>query len=160
MARINREMRTLVSRSVLFHHAVADRLGLNVSELNCLGILESTGPTTAGALAGQTGLTTGAITGALDRLEAAGYVRRERDPQDRRRVIVSPMQVSPAVYGLFASLGEALEGLCSDYTDEQLESLYDFVRRAGPMTHAETLKLRAGEARAQRPPAGRASGQS
>lgn len=142
VADFDQGMRALVSRSVLFHHAVADRLGLNVSDLNCLGILETTGPTTAGALAEQTGLTTGAITGAIDRLESAGYVQRERDANDRRRVIVRPMKGAAEIYRFFASLGAATEKLFEQYTDEQLEVLVDFVERAGPITHEETMKLR------------------
>ncbi|GAA0525861.1 MarR family transcriptional regulator [Paractinoplanes ferrugineus] len=143
VAEFDEGMRALVSRSVLFHHAVADRLGINVSDLNCLGILEMTGPTTAGTLAEQTGLTTGAITGALDRLESAGYARRERDVNDRRRVIVRPLEGAAEIYRFFASLGAATEKLFERYTDEQLEVLVDFVERAGPITYEEMTKLRA-----------------
>src|SRR5580693_5223327 len=68
--------------------ASAERIGINVTDLNCLNILALTGSMTAGELARETGLTTASITGVLDRLEEAGFVRRERDPGDRRRVIV------------------------------------------------------------------------
>ena len=66
----------------------AERIGINVTDLNCLNIVALAGPMTAGELARETGLTTASITGVLDRLEEGGFVRRERDPKDRRRVIV------------------------------------------------------------------------
>jgi DNA-binding MarR family transcriptional regulator len=66
----------------------ADRIGINATDLNCLNLVALTGSMTAGELARATGLTTASITGVLDRLEEGGFVRRERDPHDRRRVIV------------------------------------------------------------------------
>ena len=80
--------RRLSLATIMFHQAVADRLGLNPTDHKCIDLLASAGWTTAGELAEATGLTTGAITGVIDRLEAAGFVRREDDPNDRRRVIV------------------------------------------------------------------------
>jgi len=74
-------------QSVLFRQALADRVGLNATDLACAGILSESGRLTAGRLAEVTGLTTGAV----DRLERAGYVRRTSDPEDRRRVIVEPV---------------------------------------------------------------------
>src|SRR4029077_2451814 len=67
----------------------AERIGINVTDLNCLNIVALAGPMTAGELARATGLTTASITGVLDRLEDGGFVRRERDPKDRRRVILN-----------------------------------------------------------------------
>src|SRR3984885_3106713 len=72
----------------LLGQAAADRIGLNATDLNCLNILSFSGELTAGELARATGLTTASITGVADRLEEAGYVRRERDARDRRRVVV------------------------------------------------------------------------
>src|SRR6202451_2115117 len=72
----------------LLGQAAADRIGLNATDLNCLNILSFSGEMTAGELARATGLSTASITGVADRLEEAGYVRRERDPRDRRRVVV------------------------------------------------------------------------
>src|SRR5947199_8239075 len=76
---------------ILFHQAVADRLGLHVSDLRCLNILLDAGSLPAGEIGERTGLTTGAVTRMVDRLEQAGYVHRGPDPADRRRVIVSPV---------------------------------------------------------------------
>ena len=73
--------RRLSLATIMFHQAVADRLGLNPTDHKCIDLLASAGSTTAGELAEATGLTTGAITGVIDRLEAAGFVRREDDPE-------------------------------------------------------------------------------
>ena len=72
----------------LMSQAAADRIGINATDLNCLNILSFSGQLTAGELARATGLTTASITGVIDRLEQAGFVRRERDGKDRRRVVV------------------------------------------------------------------------
>src|SRR5215472_4529221 len=80
----------------LMGQAAAERVGINATDLNCLNILSFSGPLTAGELARATGLTTASITGVIDRLEAADFVRRERDPSDRRRVVVA-IEVEKAV---------------------------------------------------------------
>src|SRR5690349_1487298 len=81
--------RELSARTVLFHDAVASRVGLSATESKCLDIaVRSNEPLTAGKLADATGLTTGAITGVLDRLERAGFIRREKDENDRRQVLI------------------------------------------------------------------------
>src|SRR5437867_12726632 len=78
----------LSTATVLFHAAIADRLGVGATDGKCYSILRQTGPITAGELAERTGLTTGAITGVIDRLERADLVCRARDPNDRRRVVL------------------------------------------------------------------------
>src|SRR5918997_2875361 len=83
-------MQKLIAEVVLFNQAVADRLGMNPTDLQCLNMLLEAGPVAAGRLAEETGLTTGAVTGVIDRLERAGYAWRERDPKDKRRVAVHP----------------------------------------------------------------------
>src|SRR5215203_7474527 len=81
--------RRFSAATVLFHHAVAERLGLGPTDHKCLDLLRERGPMTGSALAAITGLTSGAITGVVARLERAGYVRREPDPSDGRRLILS-----------------------------------------------------------------------
>lgn len=144
LATIQRSMRALSSQSVLFSQAVAERLGLNSSDLECLGFLFEEGATTAGRLAEITGLTTGAITGVVDRLEKAGYVRREKDPSDRRRVIVQPItnRTEREVAPLFSPMLREMNELGSRYGDEQLAVILDFATRALPILQAQTLKLR------------------
>src|SRR5258708_2759629 len=80
--------RQLSAATIMFHQAIADQLGLHPTDHKCADLLILKGPMTAGELAELTGLTTGAITGVVDRLAEAGFVRREDDPGDRRRVIL------------------------------------------------------------------------
>src|SRR5918997_2193098 len=79
------------AESMFLLQAITERSGMNLTDLQCISILASTGPITAGRLAEEMGLTTGSVTGVIDRMERAGYVRRERDPNDGRRVIVRPV---------------------------------------------------------------------
>src|SRR5262245_28604316 len=83
--------REVSARRVTFLQAIDELLGLNTTDHNALDLLSRAGPITAGELAELTGLTTGAITGIIDRLEKAGFVCRENDPKDRRRVIIRPL---------------------------------------------------------------------
>jgi DNA-binding MarR family transcriptional regulator len=139
---LGRELSTAV---VLFHQAVAERMGLNATDFKCLDVLAQQGPLTAGRLAEVLGLTGGAITGVIDRLETAGFVQRERDPDDRRRVVVKPCanQASAQTLGpIFASLQQAMgEELANRYGPEALDAIEDFLRRTIHVLRQETLKL-------------------
>ena len=81
---------------------------MNLTDLQCVAILTSTGPITAGQLAETMGLTTGAVTGVINRMERAGYVRREKDPRDGRRVVIQPVpeELERVGAGFFGSQGE------------------------------------------------------
>src|SRR5262249_21091677 len=122
LAALSGEFRQLSAATVMFHQAVADRLGMNVTDHKCADILERNGPMTAGELAERTGLTTGAITGVIDRLERAGFVRRAKDPGDRRRVIIEPLRkrMARVIGPLFESMARASAELCARYTTEEL----------------------------------------
>jgi DNA-binding MarR family transcriptional regulator len=153
LAGLNDGFRQLSAATILFHQAVADRLGMNVTDHKCADILARTGPITAGELARHTGLTTGAITGVIDRLEGAGFVRRVRDPHDRRRVIVEPVvkRMEQVIGPLFESMGRAAAELCARYSTEELAVIRDFTARAHQMAIDEARKLRAaGAARSAR----------
>jgi DNA-binding MarR family transcriptional regulator len=89
------EIRRSQNATDRFDQAVADALGMNRTDMRCIDVLQREGPVTAGRLAEATGLTTGAMTTALDRLERAGYARRTRDAADRRRVVV---ELTPKVF--------------------------------------------------------------
>ncbi len=136
--------------TIMFHQAVADRLGLNVTDHKCADILLRTGPITAGELAQRTGLTTGAITGVIDRLEQAGFVRRARDAHDRRRVIIEPMRerLEQEIGPLFESMARASAALCARYSTQELAVIHDFASRAHAMAYEEARKLREGAASA------------
>jgi DNA-binding MarR family transcriptional regulator len=135
--------RQLSAATIMFHHTVADRLGLNATDHKILDQLALGGPQTAGELAALTGLTTGAITSAIDRLERAGYARRADDPHDRRRVIVRPVAARVRRIGrLFVHLAAASAELCARYRDDELATILDFQTRAREMMHDATVKLR------------------
>ena len=122
----------------------AERIGINVTDLNCLNIVALTGPMTAGELARATGLTTASITGVLDRLEEGGFVRRERDPKDRRRVIVT-LNPGPALREIgptFGPLVRAWREAAAGYSDEDLRLLLDFQRKLEQIVRDQLARLR------------------
>src|SRR5437870_4375562 len=95
VAAIRAGFQRVSGQSVVLSAIIAEKFGLAPSDLECLGFLQLEGPLTAGRLAELTGLTTGAVTRMIDRLEAGKYVRRRDDPADRRRVGVSRIVRSP-----------------------------------------------------------------
>lgn len=130
-------------QSVLFSQAMAARFDMHPSDLECLGLLADHGPATAGRLADLTGLTTGAITRMVDRLERAGYVRRVDDKSDRRRVIVELVpERMRAMSPHYEALQQAFEGLLGAYTFEQQIMVLDFLRRAESIMRVELGRLR------------------
>ena len=122
----------------------AERIGINVTDLNCLNIVALAGPMTAGELARATGLTTASITGVLDRLEDGGFVRRERDAKDRRRVIVT-LNPGPGLREIgptFGPLVRAWRDAAACYSDEELRLLLDFQRRFESIVRDQLARLR------------------
>ncbi|MEU1532076.1 MarR family winged helix-turn-helix transcriptional regulator [Streptomyces fagopyri] len=114
---------------------IARRLGLNVTDLTCLGfVIEAAAAgraPAAGDLAEQARLTTGAMTGVLNRLEKAGYIRRQADPQDRRRVhVVMEESARARVLQVYGPFYERLGGLFADYTPDEIAVLTDWLTRA------------------------------
>ncbi|GAA2608997.1 MarR family winged helix-turn-helix transcriptional regulator [Streptomyces axinellae] len=126
---IYREARTAATRQALVDQAVAARLGIGSTDLLCLGVLDHAGPVTAGRLAELTGLTTGAVTGVVDRLEQAGFARRAKDPDDRRKVIIHPQDAQRERTGeLYTPVLDALDAWCAAHTEEELETVLDYLR--------------------------------
>ncbi|MEO7001369.1 MAG: MarR family transcriptional regulator [Ktedonobacterales bacterium] len=143
-----RELRQSAGLGASLFQAAAARIGMTVTDIQVLDNLEGAGPVTAGQLADLTGLTTGAITGMLNRLEKAGLVRRERDPEDGRRVIVRLVgdmagnDGQQKIGSMFASLGMAWDDAVSGYDDEQLGFLLAFLQRNNAITRQEIVRLR------------------
>jgi DNA-binding MarR family transcriptional regulator len=146
IAALDRAMRDASGQGVMYSAAVADRLGVNPTDLECLDLVVR-GPTSAGALAEATGLTTGAITGVLDRLERAGFVRRKRDPGDRRKVLVEALPaVARRVVPLFEPMQRAAADALSAFSDEELGLLLEFLSRSHAAAVAALTELRTGKA--------------
>lgn len=139
------ETRKSTAGGVFLLQAVAERSGMNLTDLQCIAILTSLGPITAGHLAEEMGLTTGAITGVVNRMELAGYVRREKDPGDGRRVVIRPVveALERAGASFFGSTERELNVLLAEYGDRDLAVLLDFTRRANAMTEQATARIRA-----------------
>jgi DNA-binding HxlR family transcriptional regulator len=131
------------TRSVLLHAAVAEKLGLNPSDHKCADVLRGEpGPITAGRLAELTGLSTGAITGVLDRLEQAGFVARDHDPNDRRRVVIrcTPERM-PDLRPVFMPLRDAMIAFCTRYSDSELRLILDFMQSSEHVIHEQIQRL-------------------
>lgn len=137
--------RELSNAVVFFHEAVAAHLGMSAAEWKCLGLLDQHGPLTASRLADLSGFTTGAITGIVNRLQRLSYVRRESHPEDRRSVIIHPLQskkIQQQVMPIFQSLGRAMAEVASHYSAAELAAVARFFRETTEALHGETAKLK------------------
>ncbi|SCF29084.1 DNA-binding transcriptional regulator, MarR family [Micromonospora saelicesensis] len=143
LMRAGREMSRL---SMVFRYAIAERLGLTVSDLECLDYLADVGSATAGQVAERTNLTTGAVTSMLRRLQQAGYVTAERDPADRRRLIVTLRpERSAELKQPYEQFAEGAERLIEGYSVEEVRLLVRHYDRMQAMYLAELDRLRGGE---------------
>ena len=123
--------------------AAAAHIGINQTDLICLNALFRQGPMSAGQLASAIGLTSGATTTAIDRLERAGYVHRRNDPNDRRRVlVVASEDGARQAFALFDGLLDALARLAGTYTDEQLALLQGLIRDVREIVTGYAAELR------------------
>jgi DNA-binding MarR family transcriptional regulator len=124
MQELEHGMRKASALGTLYASAVAGSVGVSSSDMDCMDFLNLEGRMTAGRLAELTGLTTGAITGVVDRMEKAGLVRRERDLEDRRKVFIVPAKESMArLEQLYQPLKRAMQKQSSQYTDAELKLL-------------------------------------
>ena len=137
--------REMSTETIMFHQGVADVLGLHITDHKCLDLIRQYGAMPAGRLAELTGLTTGAITGIIDRLEKAGYVRRTNDPKDRRRTIIEPVRNKKwerKIEAIFIPLHERMHKLLSSYSESELAFLLDVLTKSIELTREESKKLR------------------
>ena len=116
---------------MLLSQTIAAKAGLNSTDMECLDLLHLERSATPGRLAELTGLTTGAVTALIDRLERAGFVRREPHPGDRRSIVVFPLEAGPRLLQpLFEPLARAMSKVQSRYTDAELAIVLDFLTHA------------------------------
>lgn len=141
---VGQGLRRLSTAAVLFHHAVAERLGLGPTDHKCVELLREHGPMIARDLGELTGLTSGAVTGIVARLESAGYVERRPDADDRRKqwlsVIPDRMEELEVIFGrIRADAAELLDG----FDERQREAITIFLDRSADLIYRHTAHLRA-----------------
>jgi DNA-binding MarR family transcriptional regulator len=128
--------------SVLFRNIIGERLGVNVTDMECLGLLFHKGIATPSELAKHTGLSSGATTAMLDRLEKSGLIERQPNPDDRRGVLISIVKLgAEKVASWFASARQAQDALVSGYSEVELQLLSDFFKKSVTMWEEERKKL-------------------
>ena len=142
-AAFDREARRMGSMATLHNHAIADAVGLHQTDQECLDLLDWAEPLTAGEIAGHLGLTSGAVTGLIDRLEAGGWVRRERDAVDRRRVFVHVSHERGAeLWPLYQPMSVAIDAYRSSLSDDELATVVRFLEFANQTISEATTHAR------------------
>jgi DNA-binding MarR family transcriptional regulator len=146
VAVFDRETRRMGSMATLHNHAVADFIGCHPTDQECIDLLDWTGPLTAGEIGLHLGLSSGAVTGLIDRLEEGGWVRRERDPHDRRRVVVHlSMERTGDLWPLYQPLSAAIDAYRDRLGARDLRVVVEFLEFANEAIaeatrHARHLK--------------------
>lgn len=142
---INQKFREISTETIMFHQAIADVLGLHITDHKGLDLIYRYGPMPAGKLSELTGLTTGAVTGIIDRLEKAGYVRRVNDPKDRRRTIIEltrNKKLERKLEDIFTPLSVRMHKVLSLYSDNELAFLFNVLTKSLEQSHEELMELR------------------
>ncbi len=135
-------LRRSSAAGVLHSQAIARKVGVNSSDLECLDLILMKGPSTAGEIARHTGLTSGAVTGLIDRLEQQGLVERAADPGDRRKVLVRVREQGIApIAAYFAPMEKNMQALLADYSKDELKLLIDFADRGADFILARVAEL-------------------
>jgi DNA-binding MarR family transcriptional regulator len=131
LVQLDEMLRKVSAQSVLISDLVAGLAGLNSTDLECLDLLLLAGPTTAGRLAEHTGLTSGATTAVIDRLERGGFVRRRRDVEDRRRVLVDIVPSSvERIAPLYGPLQARVKQVNRQFDDNELATVVEYMAKA------------------------------
>jgi DNA-binding MarR family transcriptional regulator len=135
--------RELSMAQVAFQSAVAERLGLSGSDMRCVDFIHRFGPLTAGELGEVTRLTSGAITGVLDRLERMGFAHRVPAPSDRRKVLIEIdlEMVEREIFPLYQNLGIQYRQIIESYKPDEVTLLLDFMRKSVTLVQEETTRI-------------------
>jgi DNA-binding MarR family transcriptional regulator len=141
-ASIKSSLRELSLQLALLNQQVSAQVDLRQIDLNCLDLIVRHGPLSPTTLARAAGLHAATVTGILDRLERGGWLSRERDPSDRRAVVVRASRGRSAeLTGLYAGMNSAMDELCSEYDPAQLQMLAEFLGRTAGAGRAATEQL-------------------
>lgn len=135
--------RRLSAAHLLFHTVVAELIGISASDYKCLRLIDrAERPISAGEFAARTRLSTGAVTGVIDRLEQAGLVSRVRDAHDRRRVLIEvPPDGAARLAAIFDSLRRSILAMEADFTADELRTVRTYLVRSVTILHRETERL-------------------
>ena len=136
-------LKIMSTHNTLRSNAIAEKLGINTTDLECLEVLMRLGKTTAGTLSKETRLTTGAVTKLVDRLEKAGFAERMFDKADRRKVfiVLNMDNIAEKVFPLYQSISAEVEKLLLKYTSEQLTVISDFLSESIRLSSEDLSKL-------------------
>jgi DNA-binding MarR family transcriptional regulator len=139
-------LRRFTRSTLMLQHVIAGSIGLQATEAECIDYLQEMGPSTAGALAKVTRLTTGAVTNLIDRLEKAGFVKRGPDPTDRRKVIVSFIPDHHRQAHLhYSKLAADVEHLFKSYNEIELELLLVHTEKLDEIYQKNAIRVQTGE---------------
>jgi DNA-binding MarR family transcriptional regulator len=129
---IQQRLIRFIADAVLYNHAVSAKVGLGASDSQFMTLLLTYGPLTPRQLAEHSGLTSGTVTGVIDRLESHGFVTRQPDPADRRKVVVTPSMeaIQDKLVPLYAEQGERTQGVLATRTVEELRTISAFLNDA------------------------------
>jgi DNA-binding MarR family transcriptional regulator len=144
---IKESLRDLGAQLSLLNHSVGMRLDLKPADLECLDLITRHGPLSPSVLARLAGLHPATMTGILDRLERGGWIDRGRDPADRRGVLIQAARSRGAevlrLYLVDSGMNTAMDQICADYADEDLQLLAGFLHRTAAAARAGAEKLTA-----------------
>jgi DNA-binding MarR family transcriptional regulator len=131
-AELQERMVRFIAEVILFNHAVSAKVGLGGSDSQFMTLLQSYGPLTPRQLSEHTGLTSGTVTGVIDRLESIGLITRQPDPHDRRKVLVTPSfeAIQEKLAPLYAEQGQRMHAVLSTRTDDELRVISTFLADA------------------------------
>ncbi|MEU7057007.1 MarR family transcriptional regulator [Streptomyces sp. NPDC046197] len=143
LARVVGESQRHYAAYTLFNQALADRVGLHPTDVQCIALLDlEPGPVTTGEIARLTGLASGSASRLVDRLEKAGFVERRPDPADRRRALVALVPDAAArMAEAWETPGKAFGTMLDRYTDEQLEIIADYLAAAAEVGREQARRL-------------------
>jgi DNA-binding MarR family transcriptional regulator len=139
---IKQSMRELSVQLSVLNHQVAAHLDLTDIDLDCLDFISREGPLSPSALARRTGLHPATMTGILDRLEQRGWIARDRDPSDRRAVVVRANRTRNAeIMRLYSGMNTSMDRICAGYGEPELQLLADFLSRTAEAGRSATEEL-------------------
>lgn len=142
MTAVRQSLRELSTQLSLLNNQVGGHLELRSADIDCLDLIATQGPLSPSELARRAGLHPATLTGVLDRLERGRWISRDRDPADRRAVLLRPLpDRSAEILGLYAGMNRSMDAICADYTDAELEVIASFLGRTGAAGRTATADL-------------------